>query len=157
MSSPIVDLEVIPFNDLWLQDLIWKLLDPVDYFQAYGYNKVSMMKHLETLSTNGNIWFLGSKSCGFVYRIFQPNGLVIEPHLLGNVSRIRSIQPLATEWVFTNTEVQKINVYTPYHSIMRICSRTGYLLEGVLRDTYFDQGKLKDIYILGLTKGDYKG
>lgn len=150
------DLGFIEFREEWLQDLLWNKLDPKDFYQSDKYNKTDMMKHLEQMNSQGLCYFWGSKSLGLVLRVGVPNKYVIEPHIIGDPSHWKTIQPFALDFAFNHMGIRKVNVYTPYTSIKGILGRFGFTLEGTLKDSYIDnQGNLKPYYILGLTKDEY--
>ena len=150
------DLGFIEFRDEWLQDLLWNKLDPKDFYQSDRYTKIDLMKHLEQMNSQGLCYFWGSKSLGFVVRANLPNRFVLEPHVVGDVSHWKTIQPILFDFAFNHMGILKTNVYTPYRSIKGILVRSGFTLEGTLKDSYIDkQGYLKPYYILGLTKDEF--
>lgn len=149
------DLRLIDIKEPWLRELILEKSHPDHFVGMYKLTQEQILQYLETMYERGLAWFLGSESERFVYRVAQLNPYVIEPHYIGNMRRLRTIQPLAMKWVFDNTQIQKINVFTSLRSSYHIQQKHGFKIEGELRKTFFEDGELKDLHILGLTREDF--
>jgi len=150
------DLNFYSLKDEWLVNLIKDKLTPNELFQRDGYTKDDMITYLESMYNSGTTDFLGSPSAKFVFRLYYPNKFIVEPHIIGDVSYMRTFAKLGTDFMFYNQNIKKINIYTHIPVIGRIMERMGYKHEGTITETYLKDDKLIDVFIYGLKKEDYK-
>ena len=149
------DFNFYTLSDEWLVNLILDKLSPEETFQRKGFTKEQLLFYYREMEKSGTTEFLGSPSAGFCYRLYYPNIHVVEPHLIGNVSYLRTFTKLATDFMFTKNNIEKITVYTPYKNIGKIMVRFGYNYEGTITNTYLKNDELLDLDIFGLNKKDY--
>lgn len=149
------DLRLLDIKEQWLRQLILEKSKSSHFVEAYKLTPNQILEYIETMVERGLTWFFGSEAERFVYRVVQPNPYVIEPHYLGCMKKLRELQPVALKWLWENTTVKKINIYTTRKASVRIQQRFGYKLEGTITDTFLEDGKLLDLYVLGLSREAY--
>lgn len=149
------EMRRIDIKEDWLRKLILDKARGNHYVQNYAITQEQILEYVDTLVERGLEWYFGCPEEGFVYRVAQVNPYVIEPHYLGCMKKLRTLQPLALEWVFADTQTQKINVYTRLKASVRIQQRFGYKVEGIITNSFLEDGRLHDLYVLGLSREDY--
>lgn len=140
------------FNDSWVQDMLWKYLNPSDLH--WTCNKLSAIKLVESAWNLGECFFLGCKASDFLVRICIRNPFMIEPHIMGNGLYIREGLRQAVPLVFSRG-IQSIVLYTQYPAIARITEKMGFTKIGVIPRAHFQGGELLDCTVLSLTKDNY--
>ena len=149
------DLRRLDVREPWLRQLILDKFNTTHLYQGMDISQEQALFIVEYNVEHGLEWYFGSQSEQFVYRIVQSNPYVVEPHYLGCMKKLRTLQPKALEWLFANTNTQKIEAYTHLKSSVRIQSRYGYKVEGHLKNSYYEDGKLHDMFVLALHREDY--
>ena len=61
------------------------------------------------------------------------------------------------EWVFSNTDIVKLNAEIPYkyQNVISFTEKAGFTIEGIRRHAYLKDGVVYDVALLGLMKGDW--
>lgn len=149
------DLRFYQPDDPWLYDLLKEKIDPQQIFQRQGYTKDDMMNYLLSVHKSGYSSYFGSQKAGVVFRNYHPNEYILEPHIVGTATNMRTVMRVGIDFIFTSTKVLKINNYTHLKSSKNICLAHGFTLEGTIKNTYLDGDQLIDVYVLGLSKKDY--
>lgn len=65
---------------------------------------------------------------------------------------------LLTSWLFLSKEINRLWACMDTENIgsRRVAERCGYLLEGVLRGSTFGRGEYRDLFMMALTRADFK-
>lgn len=146
-----VHLEEFDIDDPWLQDFLWQHLVPSDV--RCDYTKLDAMAHIKAKAKVGEMVFIGCKQSGVVMRCVENNPKVIEPHVMGNGLRMRSVTKAAIPAAW-NLGYERIVVWTQYKAIARAMLSLGFNQDAVIPQYHLHDGQLLDVYVLSLTKGD---
>jgi hypothetical protein len=138
-------------TDPWLQEFLWQHLVPGDI--RHDYTKADALAHVMNLARIGETVFVGCKESGVVFRCVEHNPKIIEPHIMGNGIRVRSVTKGAIE-VAWRLGYEKIVVWTHYPALARAMISIGFSEDAVIPRYHLHNGQLVDVHILSITKGE---
>lgn len=146
-----MNIEEIDINDPWLQEFLWQHLVPSDI--RHDYTKLDAMAFIIARAKTGQTVFIGCKESGVVFRCVEHNPKVIEPHIMGNGLRVRSVTKAAIP-VAWKLGYEKIVVWTQHRALASAMRNIGFTQDAVIPRYHLHNGDLLDVYILSITKGD---
>lgn len=142
-------VEILSIRDPWVQEFLWKYLIAEDI--RHDYTKYDAIKYVYEQVSLGECLLVGDKETEVVFRCVSRNPKVIEPHVMGKGINLRKTfrecLPIAWERGF-----ERVIVWTQYHSLVRIMTKLGMTLDGVVPRCHFQDSKLLDLYVLSLER-----
>jgi hypothetical protein len=147
-----MQIQEFDIDDLWLQEFLWQYLVPSDI--RHDYNKLDAMAHIRNKAREGDTVFIGCRESRVVFRCVQHNPKVVEPHIMGNGLRVRSVTQAAipVAWALG---YEKIVVWTQYPALAKAMLSIGFAQDAVIPRYHLHQGELLDLHVLSITKGDH--
>lgn len=146
-----IHLEEFDIKDPWLQEFLWTHLVASDV--RSDFTKLDAMASIKAKALAGECVFIGCKNSNVVMRCMENNPKVIEPHIMGNGLRMRSVTRAAIP-VAWDLGYERIVVWTQYEQIARAMRSVGFNQDAVIPQYHLHDGKLLDIYVLSLSKGE---
>lgn len=145
-------IEQFNIKDPWVQEFLWKHLVPADI--RYDYTKLDAMNLVAQQVRDGDCVLVGCRESGVMFRCVARNPLVLEPHVMGNAMRMRSVTKAAipTAW---ELGYERITVWTQYPAIVAAMESIGFKHEACVPRCHLQDGKLLDTYALSIEKGDW--
>lgn len=144
-------IEEFDINDNWLQEFLWQYLVPSDI--RHDYNKLDALAHIRQRARTGETVFIGCKESRVVFRCEQHNPKILEPHIMGNGMRVRSVTQAAIPAAW-RLGYEKIVVWTQHQALARAMTSIGFSQDAIIPRYHLDHGDLLDLYVLSITKGD---
>lgn len=135
--------QFLNIRDQWVQDLLWKHIDPHDLHP--DYTKLDAIKFIEGEIYNGNQVLIGNDQV--ILRCVLQNKYVVEPNILGNGAYIRSTIEEAIAVAREHSEMQRIVVWTHHKSIGRILKSCGFEHNGTLPKYHLTADGLQDLML----------
>ena len=143
-------LEPLNIRNQVVQNFLWNHLEPADF--RHDYTKLDAIKEVETAIYDGNMELWGDMSVGFAFRVVMRNPKVVEPHIMGDGSKIRTARDLGVDYAWSRG-FEKIVINTQHDKIKNILCRLGFSLVACLDKLHMESdGELVDIYILVMEK-----
>jgi len=143
-------LEPLDIRNQVVQNFLWNHLEPADF--RFDYTKLDAIKEVETAIYDGNMELWGDMSAGFAFRVVMRNPKVVEPHIMGDGSKIRTARDLGVDYAWSRG-FEKIVINTQHDKIKNILCRLGFSLVACLDKLHMESdGELVDIYILVMEK-----
>lgn len=146
-----MNIEEFDIDDLWLQEFLWQYLVPSDI--RHDYTKLDAMAHIRQRARSGETVFVGCKYSRVVFRCEQHNPKILEPHIMGNGLRVRSVTRAAIP-VAWRLGYEKIVVWTQHQALASAMRNIGFSEDAVIPRYHLHNGDLLDLYVLSITKGD---
>ncbi|MCK5023229.1 MAG: GNAT family N-acetyltransferase [Candidatus Aenigmarchaeota archaeon] len=136
-----------------LKELINIYSDPYIKQISHDHREANIIVH-------PNVTYLAAKINNKIVGAFlaiKTNPTEIELHSLLTKKAIkhsRELGSLCIDWAFSFTEVQRVtaNIIQGLEKAKNYCLKLGFVHEGTKRDALLKNGKLKDVYILGITR-----
>lgn len=147
-----MNIEEFDIDDNWLQEFLWQYLVPTDI--RHDYTKLDAMAHIRSKAKAGETVFIGCKESRVVFRCVQHNPKVIEPHIMGNGLRVRSVTQAAIP-VAWHLGYEKIVVWTQHQALARAMTSIGFNQDAIIPRYHLHNGDLLDLYVLSITKGEH--
>lgn len=132
-----------------VQDFLWRYIEPEDI--RYDYTRLDAVRYVQDQINAGAQWLIGDMEAGLVFRCVMRNPRLMEPHIMGNPARLRSLLPSALALVWARG-VSRVMVWTQHAPIARIVARLGFTHEATLRRAHLRGGELLDLHVLTLEK-----
>lgn len=142
-------MQFLDLRDAQVQDFLWRHLEPEDI--RHDYTRLDAMRYVQDQLIAGEQWLIGDMEAGLMFRCVMRNPRVLEPHIMGNPARLRSLLPSALALVWSRG-IRRVMVWTQHASIARIVARLGFTHEATLRRAHLRGGELLDLHILTLEK-----
>lgn len=139
----------LSIRDPWVQEFLWKYLIPSDV--RHDYTKVDAIKYIHDQVLTGEQFLIGDKEAGVIFRCVVRNSKVIEPHVVGNGLRLRSVGKACIPFAW-ETGAEKIVAWATHPTLSKLWQQLGFTLDAVLPRYHLEDGVLKDIYILSLER-----
>ena len=146
-----MNIQEFDIADPWLQEFLWQHLVPGDI--RHDYTKADALAHVVNLAKTGQCVFVGCKESGVVFRCVEHNPKILEPHIMGNGLRVRSVTKAAIP-VAWNLGYEKIVVWTQHQALASAMRNIGFSEDAVIPRYHLHNGDLLDIHVLSITKGD---
>jgi len=142
-------MQFLDVRDAQVQDFLWQHLVPHDI--RHDYTRADALAWVIAQVRAGEQWLVGDLKARLAFRCVVRNPRVLEPHIMGDPARLRSLLPeaLALGW---NRGIERVMVWTQYGVIARIVTRLGFTHEATLRRAHLVEGELLDLHILTLEK-----
>ena len=142
-------MQFLDARDEAVQEFLWQHLMPQDI--RHDYTRADALAWVIAQVHAGEQWLVGDLQARLVFRCVVRNPRVIEPHIMGDPARLRSLLPeaLALAW---NRGIERVMVWTQYRVIARIVSRLGFTHEATITRAHLVEGELLDLHILILEK-----
>lgn len=140
-------MEFLDLTDEGVQDFLWRHLVASDI--RHDYTRADAMQYVYSQLASGEQWLIGDMAAGLAFRCVLRNPRVLEPHIMGNALRLRSLMPAALALVWPRG-VQRVLVWTQHAPIARIVARLGFTHEATVRRVHLQEGELLDVHALSL-------
>jgi hypothetical protein len=140
-------MDFLDLRDEQVQDFLWRHLVASDI--RHDYTRADAMQYVYGQLASGEQWLIGDMDAGLAFRCVLRNPRVLEPHIMGNALRLRSLMPAALALVWPRG-VQQVLVWTQHAAIARILARLGFTHEATVRRVHLEQGELLDVHALSL-------
>lgn len=145
-------IEEFSIDDDWMQEFLWQYLVPSDI--RFDYNKLDALAFIRTQARSGDCVFVGCRESRVVFRCVQANNKILEPHIMGNGMRVRSVTKAAIP-VAWNLGYEKIVVWTQYQALAAAMVNIGFTKDAVIPRYHLHNGVLHDTIVLSLDKGQH--
>jgi hypothetical protein len=142
-------MQFLPLRDPAVQDFLWRHIVPEDI--RHDYTRLDAMRYVQDQMAAGEQWLIGDMAAGLVFRCVLRNPRVLEPHIMGNPARLRSLMPGALQLVWARG-IERVVIWTQHAAIARIFARLGFTHEATLRRAHLSRGELLDLNILTLER-----
>jgi hypothetical protein len=142
-------MQLLDLRDAQVQDFLWRYLEPQDI--RHDYTRLDAMRYVQDQVIAGEQWLIGDMDAGLMFRCVMRNPRVMEPHIMGNPARLRSLLPAALALVWARG-IWRVVVWTQHASIARIVARLGFTHEATLKRAHLRGSELLDLHILTLEK-----
>jgi hypothetical protein len=137
----------LSIRDPQVQDFLWRHLVPTDI--RHDYTLLDAIRFVADEVTAGRQWLVGDLDAGMVFRVVQVNPWVIEPHIMGRATALRTVfnesLPIARQM-----GVRKIMVWTQHAALGRVVERLGFVKEGNFSRMHPVGDKLIDLEVFSL-------
>lgn len=139
----------LSIRDDAVQDFLWRHLVPTDI--RHDYTRADALRFVCDQIHAGEQWLIGDLEAGLVFRCVLRNPKVLEPHIMGNPARLRSLLPaaLALAW---SRGITRVLVWTQHAPIARIVARLGFTHDASLPRLHLQGGELLDLHVLSLER-----
>jgi len=140
-------MDFLDLREPVVQEFLWRFVEPADI--RHDYTKIDAITHVTKAVCAGEQWLVGDMTAGLAFRCVMRNPRVLEPHIMGNPARLRSLLPraLALAW---ERGVERVMIWTQHASIARIVVRLGFTHEATLKRAHLMGGELIDLHVLTL-------
>jgi len=142
-------MNFLDIRDNAVQDFVWRHLVPADI--RHDYTRFDAMRYVYERLACGDEWLVGDMAAGLAFRCITRNPRVLEPHIMGNPARLRSLLPLALDIAWARG-IERVLIWTQHASIARIVVRLGFTHEATVRRAHLSQHQLLDLHILSLER-----
>ena len=136
-------------RDPWVQEFLWKYLVPSDI--RYDYTKVDAIKFIHDQVLLGEQYLIGDKEAEVIFRCVARNSKVLEPHVIGNGLRLRSVGKAAIPFAW-EMGFEKIVAWVNHPKLAHIWENLGLTLDAKLPKYHLKDGVLQDVYVLSLER-----
>ena len=142
-------MHFLNLRDADVQDFLWRHVVPADL--RHDYTRLDALHYIAQQVATGEQWLVGDMAAGLAFRCVLRNPRVLEPHILGNPARLRSLLPGALDLAWERG-IERVLIWTQYPAIARIVTRLGFTHEATLRRAHLQEGALLDLHILSLER-----
>jgi hypothetical protein len=150
-------LEVSVMKKDELKELINIYSDPYIKQISHDHREANIVVH-------PNVTYLAAKINNEIVGAFltiKINPTDIELHSLLTKKAIkhsRELGNLCIDWAFSFKEVQRVtaNIFQGLEKAKNYCLKLGFIYEGTKRHAFLKDGKMVDMYILGITRKERK-
>ena len=146
-----MQIEQFNIKDPWVQEFLWQHLVPTDI--RYDYTKIDAINYIYREVLNGDCVLVGCKESGVMFRCVARNPKVVEPHIMGNGLRMRSVTKAAIQLAW-QLGYERIIVWTQHPQIAAVMQSIGFKQEACVPRCHLEHGQLVDTYALSFEKGD---
>ena len=147
-----MQLEPLNIRTPAVQQFLWEHLVPADF--RHDYTKLDAIKEVERQVYAGNTQLWGNLREDIVFRCEVRNPRVIEPHIMGNGTKIRSALRVGVQKAWS-LGFERVAIWTQHESIARIVEKCGFTRNAVLPRMHMDgEGKLLDLFVLTMERPD---
>lgn len=146
-----MNVEQLDINDPWVLDFLEQYLEPQDI--RHDYQLSDAIAYVREQVSWGNCLLVGCKESRVLFRCVAVNPKVLEPHIMGNGLRIRSVTKAAIPMAWS-LGYEKIVVWTQHKALAAAMLNIGFTQDAVLPRYHLVNGELLDLNILSLSKGD---
>lgn len=142
-------MNFLDLRDPAVQEFLWRFTEPADI--RHDYTRIDAITHVTKAICAGEQWLVGDMGAGLAFRCVMRNPRVLEPHIMGNPARLRSLLPgaLALAW---ERGVERVMIWTQHGSIARIVVRLGFTHEATLKRAHLVGDELLDLHVLTLER-----
>lgn len=146
-----MNVEQLDINDEWVLDFLCQYLEPQDI--RHDYDMADAIQYVRDQIAWGNCLLVGCKESRVVFRCMAANPKVLEPHIMGNGMRIRSVTKAAIP-IAWSLGYEKIVVWTQHQALAAAMINIGFAHDATLPRYHLYNGELQDTHILSFSKGD---
>lgn len=146
-----MNVEQLSIDDPWVIEFLEQYLEPQDI--RHDYDLEDCIGYVRDQIGWGNCLLVGCKQSRVVFRCMAANPKVLEPHIMGNGLRIRSVTKAAIP-IAWSLGYEKIVVWTQHKALAAAMLNIGFTKDAVLPRYHLVNGELLDTHILSFTKGD---
>lgn len=147
-----MQLEPLNIRTPAVQAFLWEHLVPADF--RHDYTKLDAIKEVERQVYAGNTQLWGNLREDIVFRCEVRNPKVIEPHIMGNGTKIRSALRVGVQKAWA-LGFERVAIWTQHETIVRICQKCGFTLTAAMPRMHMNSdGQLLDLYVLTMEKPD---
>lgn len=147
-------MDFLDIRSSGVQSFLWEWLPANDI--RHDYTLLDAMRYVQDEVNAGRQWLVGDLEHGLVFRVVVRNPKVIEPHIMGNVGRLRSLLPSALDIAF-HRGVENVIIWTQHEKIASIVDRLGWGFRrtGPVPAMHWDGERLHDMHVVTLRKDEY--
>jgi len=142
-------MQHLNIRDAQVQQFLWRHLVPEDI--RHDYTRIDAIGYVHARIASGEQWLVGDMEAGLAFRCVLRNPRVLEPHIMGNPVRLRSLLPGALE-IAWGRGIERVLIWTQHASIARIVVRLGFTHEATVRRAHLQDGQLLDLHVLSLER-----
>ena len=142
-------MDFLNLRDAKVQAFLWRYLEPNDI--RHDYTRFDAISYVQQQLIAGEQWLVGDMDAGLAFRCVMRNPRVLEPHIMGNPARLRSLLPRALDIAWARG-VERVLIWTQHGSIARIVVRLGFTHEATVRRAHLVGGELLDLHVLSLER-----
>ena len=147
-----MQLEPLNIRTPAVQQFLWEHLVPADF--RHDYTALDAIKEVERQVYDGNTQLWGNLREGIVFRCEVRNPKVIEPHIMGNGTKIRGALRVGVQKAWS-LGFERVAIWTQHDSIARIVEKCGFTKAAVMPRMHMDgEGKLLDLILLTMERPD---
>lgn len=146
-----MNVEQLDINDEWVLDFLCQYLEPQDI--RHDYDLDDAIGFVRDQIGWGNCLLVGCKESRVVFRCMAANPKVLEPHIMGNGLRIRSVTKAAIPLAWS-LGYEKIVVWTQHQALVSAMLNIGFTHDATLPRYHLYNGVLHDTHVLSFSKGD---
>ena len=144
-------IEQIDIRDPWLQEFLWQYVVPSDI--RHDYTKLDAITYIRDRALTGDFIFVGCKESRVVFRCVRQNPRILEPHIMGNGLRVRSVTRAALPMAW-QLGYDKVVVWTQYPALAAAMRNIGFSEDAVIPRYHLHNGELLDMHVLSVSKED---
>jgi hypothetical protein len=146
-----MNVEQLSIDDPWVTEFLEQYLEPQDI--RHDYKMSDAMAFVREQVSWGNCLLVGCKQSRVVFRCMAANPKVLEPHIMGNGLRVRSVTKAAIPLAWS-LGYEKIVVWTQHKALAAAMLNIGFTQDATLPRYHLHNDNLFDLHILSFTKGD---
>lgn len=146
-----MNVEQLSIDDPWVMEFLEQYLEPQDI--RHDYTMADAIGFVRNQVGWGNCLLVGCKESRVMFRCMAANPKVLEPHIMGNGLRIRSVTKAAIP-IAWSLGYEKIAVWTQHRALAAAMINIGFTHDATLPKYHLHDGDLLDLHILSITKGD---
>lgn len=142
-------MDFLDIRDRHVQQFLWDFIVPSQLHPTY--TKFDAIKFVYDEVVAGRQWLVGDMDARLVFRCQPINLHVLQPHIMGDPARLRTLLPSALDIAWSKG-IRKVEVWTHLKAIADILKRMDWTSEAHFTDHFWDGEALHDIYVMGLKK-----
>lgn len=147
-----MNIEQFNIKDPWVQEFLWHHLTPADF--RFDYTKLDAINTVYREVLAGDCMLVGCRESEVMFRCVSRNPKVLEPHIMGNGLRIRSVTRAAIPMAW-DLGYERIIVWTQYAQIAGLMQSLGFKQDACVPKSHLQDEQLMDTYALSIEKGDW--
>jgi hypothetical protein len=145
-----MNIELLDVRNPAVIEFLWQHLEPHDL--RWDFTRLDAINDVTRSVMGGDAFLLGDLEVGVVFRVVARNPKVIEPHIMGDGTKIRSAADMAVD-VAWSLGYEKIVIYTQHDVLSRILQKIGFTHHVKLPGIHMGEGgQMLDINILTMEK-----
>lgn len=147
-------MDFLNIQDAKVQQFLWDYVVPSDI--RWDYSMLDALRHIQDEVVAGRQWLIGDMEAGLVFRVVVRNPHCVEPHIMGNVMRLRSLLPSALELGFSRG-IKSVLIWTSNQKIASIVERLnwGFVRHKPIPAMHFDGIQLLAMHVVSLERANY--
>ncbi len=149
-----MSLQWLQYDDPWVHDMLRKYVNPQDLHWSFDLDEA--VRNCLYQAQAGDSLFLGSKEDNFLFRLVVRNPFVLEPHVMGDGTKIRRMVRAGEPMVFEKG-FHSIMQYTQYAQHVRIFKQLGYKHVATIPSCHLQDGLLYSVAVLCKDRREYDG